>query len=69
MEYGSTIVLDVKKLFQSKKWIEREEQHFGNVQRHEQRQEIDRKFLFTMPNIHTNCHFKNMNLKVQNQKD
>ena len=32
--------------------------------KHEQRQEIDRKFLSNITNLHTNCHFKDTNLKM-----
>ena len=39
-------------------------QNLGDVQKHKQRQEIDRKFLSTILHLHTNCHFKNINLKV-----
>ena len=38
-------------------------QYLSNVQKHEKMQEIHRKFLSTA-NLHTKCHFKNINLKV-----
>ena len=36
----------------------------GNVEKHEPRHESDTKFLSPVPNLHTNCHLKNMNLQV-----
>ena len=34
-------------------------QNFDDAQKRELRQEINRKFLSTTPNMHTNCHFEN----------
>ena len=42
---------------------ENNRQYYGNIQKHEQSQEIGSKFLSTKPNLHTNCHFKNINQK------
>ena len=39
-------------------------QNLCNVHKYEQRQEIDIKFLSVIPNLHTNCHFKNTHPKV-----
>ena len=53
-------------LLQSKNKIERKDdtQNLDNVQKHEQGHKIGRKPLPTTPDLHTNCHFKNNNLKV-----
>ena len=38
-------------------------QHLGNVQKHDERQEIEKKILSTTPNLNTYCNFKTINLK------
>ena len=55
MTYGGTKYLISKSCSRVKKWERKNKsQNLGNVQKYEQRQEIDRTFLSTVPNLHTN---------------
>ena len=60
IEDGSTVDLISKKVISE--WIENREnnnkQNFISIQKHEQLQEIDGKFLSTIPIFYTNCHLK-----------
>ena len=58
MEYGSSKYINIKLYFRVEQMERKNDRHnLGNVQKHEQRQGIERQIISTTPNLHTNSHF------------